>query len=80
MQILITLIAAAATMPQFLDPNDDPAEPMPYYLNSPVIISSLTGENAAAWSGSLNPYLTARNKRKTSLPDYKTDQKSTTLF
>ena len=64
-QIFIALIAAAATMPDFLDPipNADAADPIPHILISPFIISSLTGENAAS-SGSLNAYIMDRNKRQ----------------
>ncbi len=50
-------------MPDFLVSNYDPGEPMPNHLISPVIVSSLTGENVAS-SGSLNAYIIVRNKRQ----------------
>lgn len=62
------LIGATAAMPDFLDPNDDPAEPMPRNLIPPVIVSSLTVENNLASSGSLNAYIIDRNKRETLPP------------
>lgn len=50
-------------MPDFLVSNYDPGDPMPNHLISPVIVSSLTGENVAS-SGSLNAYIIVQNKRQ----------------
>jgi len=63
---MVSIGAALTAMPDFMgQQNEDPAsEPMPLHPISPVIFSSLTGENVAP-SGSLNAYIINRNKRQT---------------